>query len=153
MGAPHRLLVTAVLGEHTGTQASFQVWGLNFYPLVFKELFWHCQSWSNWSLLLSRSEVDSALLCPVLFKDHDSYFTLLMNAVIALSAFPSVRCHGLSSTNTITVAAVKGLFRHLQKVVKPDTTEDKPSFITIKFSLSLILKMLLLWAPLKFYFL
>lgn len=78
--------------------------------------------------------------------------TLLMNDVIALSAFPSVGCHGPSSTNTITVAAVKGLFRHLQKVIKPDTTEDKPSFITIKFSLGLILKMLLLRAPLEFYF-
>lgn len=58
--------------------------------------------------------------------------TLLMNVVIALSAFPSVRCHGPSGTNTTTVAAVKGLFRHLQKVVKPDITEDKPSFVTIK---------------------
>lgn len=76
--------------------------------------------------------------------------TLLMNAVIALSAFPSVRCHGPSSTNTITVAAVKGLFRHLQKVVKPDTTEDKPNFITMKFSLGLILEVLLLEAPLEF---
>lgn len=73
--------------------------------------------------------------------------TLFMNAVIALSAFPSVRCRGPSSTNTITVAAVKGLFRHLQKVVKPDTTTDKPSFVTIKFSLGLILEMLLLIAP------
>lgn len=75
-----------------------------------------------------------------------------MNAVIALSLFPSVRCHGPSSTNTITVAAVKGLFRNLQKEVKPDTTEDKPIFITIKFSLGLILEMLLHRAPLEFYF-
>jgi len=72
-----------------------------FVLLVFKEHFWHCQCWSNWSLLWSGSEVDSALLCPVLFKDHDYHFwnVTCKCYIITLSVFPSVKSCGSSSKN------------------------------------------------------
>lgn len=46
--------------------------------------------------------VDSALLCPVLFKAHDYHFWNVICECysITLSAFPSVKCHASSSKNT-----------------------------------------------------